>query len=57
MKKMGRPKIDNPKDLKVTVRLDAEDAAKLEENAQAYSETQAESLRRGIRTLNEKLKK
>ena len=57
MKKMGRPKIANPKDSQITVRLDAEDAAKLDENARAYNETRVESLRRGIRIINEKLKK
>lgn len=57
MIKMGRPKIDNPKDVQISVRLDAEDAAKLDENARAYNETRVESMRRGIRILNEKLKK
>lgn len=57
MAPMGRPKSDNPKDTKITVRLDAETLKKLDENAAHYNETRVESLRRGIEEVNKGIKK
>lgn len=57
MSPMGRPKSDNPKATQVSVRLDAEAMEKLKENAEHYGETYAQSLRRGIETLNKAIKK
>ncbi len=54
---MGRPKSDNPKATQISVRLDAETMKKLKENAEYYSETHAQSLRRGIEVLNKSIKK
>ncbi len=54
---MGRPKSENPKATQVSVRLDAETMQKLKENAEQYSETYAQSLRRGIEMLNKVIKK
>nr|DAD80661.1 MAG TPA: HicB family [Siphoviridae sp. ctS1E53] len=54
---MGRPKSENPKATQVSVRLDAETMQKLKENAEQYSETYAQSLRRGIEMLNKAIKK
>lgn len=54
---MGRPKSENPKATQVSARLDAETMQKLKENAEHYSETYAQSLRRGIETLNKAIKK
>ena len=54
-KRMGRPAIDNPKGTQIAVRLDSEDLGCLEENATRYSETRAESIRRGIRELHRRI--
>jgi len=54
---MGRPKSENPKATQVSVRLDTETMQKLKENAEQYSETYAQSLRRGIEMLNKAIKK
>ena len=53
----GRPKTDNPKDERITIRLDAETARKLNENTKFYAETKAESIRRGIEVVNKGIKK
>lgn len=57
MKPMGRPKSENPKATQVSVRLDEDGMKKLKENAERYGETYAQSLRRGIETLNKAIKK
>ena len=54
---MGRPKSDNPKATQLGVRLDEETLRKLDENAEFYNETRAESLRRGIEEVNKGIKK
>ena len=53
----GRPKIDNPKDERVTLRLDTEMAHKLKENSDFFGESKADSLRRGIEEVNKAIKK
>lgn len=57
MARMGRPKLDNPKDSQLTVRLDKETNELLKENAEHFQETKVESIRRGIRELNRAIKK
>lgn len=56
-KKMGRPKIDNPKLKQLGVRLNNTELKMLDENADYYNETRTESLRRGIIEVNKGLKK
>ncbi len=55
--KMGRPKIENPKNKQIMVRLSAEEYKMLEENASHFCETKVESVRRGIREINKTIKK
>lgn len=52
----GRPKTDNPKSERITVRLDDETLKKLDEVAKANSETRVQTIRRGIETLHSDLK-
>ncbi|MCI8385263.1 MAG: ribbon-helix-helix protein, CopG family [Acutalibacter sp.] len=54
---MGRPKSDNPKATQLTVRLDDETLAKLDENAKHHQESRAASLRRGIELINQAIEK
>ncbi len=51
MPKTGRPKSDNPKDIRFSIRIDAETNAKLEEYAESNQITVAEAIRRAIRKL------
>lgn len=53
----GRPKIDNPKDSRITIRLDSKTLEKLEENAAFYQESKADAIRRGIDEVNKAIKK
>lgn len=53
----GRPKSDNPKSTQLAVRLDAETLEKLDEVANANSETRVQTIRRGIEALYSDLKK
>lgn len=55
--KMGRPKIENPKNKQIMVRLSTEEYKMLEENASYFCETKVESVRRGIREINKNIKK
>lgn len=55
--KMGRPKSDNPKGTQISVRLTDEELKRLDENAQYYEETRAQSLRRGIEEVRKGIKK
>ena len=55
--KMGRPKSENPKSTQLGVRLDEQALKKLDENAEYFHETRAESLRRGIEEVNKGIKK
>ena len=53
MSPMGRPKSDNPKSEKVTVRLDREHSEILKEYCEKENVEKAEAIRRGIRKLKE----
>lgn len=53
MSQMGRPKSDNPKSEKVTVRLDKEHSEILNEYCEKENVEKAEAIRRGIRKLKE----
>lgn len=55
--KMGRPKADNPKSTSLTVRLDDEVLAKVDEMAKAYSLTRVQVIRQGIECLYRHIKK
>lgn len=55
LKKMGRP-TDNPKPFKITVRLDAESKAILDEYCKNNSVNQMEAVRKGIKKLREEIK-
>ena len=52
----GRPKVDNPKAVQYSIRLDAETEAKLREYCGRANITRMEAIRRGIHLLlaNEK---
>lgn len=49
MPKTGRPKSDNPKDIRFSIRLDAETNDRLEKYAEENQITVAEAIRRAIR--------
>lgn len=55
--KMGRPKSDNPKSTKLTVRLDDETLAKIDEIAKPHSLTRVQVLRQGVELLYRHIKK
>lgn len=44
----GRPKSDNPKDVRFSIRLDAETYAQLQKRSQSLSITVAEAIRQAI---------
>lgn len=52
----GRPKSDNPKGKQLGVRFDKEQLEKLDEVAEHYNETRAESIRRGVEKLYSEIK-
>lgn len=52
--KMGRPKSDNPKDIDLKVRVDADTHTELLKYSEENSITKAEAVRRGIRLLLQK---
>ena len=49
--KMGRPKVENPKDIRFSIRLDAGTQAKLKEFCEAQGMTRTEAIRKGIDLL------
>lgn len=51
---MGRPKVDNPKDIDLKVRIDKATNEKLMSYCEANSITRAETARQGIAMLLEK---
>lgn len=53
MSQMGRPRSDNPKSDKVTVRLDKEHSEILKKYCEKENVEKAEAIRRGIRKLKE----
>lgn len=56
-KKMGRPKSDNSRKTQLGVRLTDEELQRLDEVSAHYSEKRAETIRRGINSLYDELKK
>lgn len=51
MPKTGRPKSDNPKDIRFSIRIDADTNDRLEKYAEYNQITVAEAIRRAIRKL------
>lgn len=49
--KMGRPKAENPKDIRFSIRLDADTEAKLQKFCEAHRMTRTEAIRKGIHLL------
>lgn len=49
--KIGRPKAENPKNIKYSIRLDAETEIKLQEYCNAHGITKGEAIRQGIHLL------
>lgn len=47
----GRPKVDNPKDIKLTIRLDLETEKKLREYCITHEISRGEAIRQGIHLL------
>lgn len=54
--KTGRPKADKPKDIRYSVRLDAETEAKLISYCKEHGITKGEAIRKGIHLLLSKEK-
>lgn len=52
----GRPKAENPKDIRYSIRLDAETEKKLEEYCNKNNISKGEAIRQGIHLLLEKKK-
>ena len=48
---IGRPKVDNPKDVEVTVRFDRQTKESLLEYCERHNITRAEAVRRGVDLL------
>lgn len=55
--KMGRPKLDDPKSIKIGVRLDKATLDKLDEIATTNSLTRGQVVRQGIEVLYRHIKK
>lgn len=53
MKKMGRPKADKPKEIKYSIRTDAETERRLEAYCIAHGISKGEAYRKGILLLIE----
>ena len=53
MKKMGRPKADKPKEIKYSVRTDAETERRLEAYCTAHGISKGEAYRKGTNMLLE----
>lgn len=56
-KKMGRPKIENPKSARITVRVDTETVRKLDASAEVLSASRADVVRKGIEKVYEDVQK
>lgn len=54
--KTGRPKVANPKEVRFSVRLDAETETKLQKYCEEHGITRAEAIRTGIHLLLAKKK-
>lgn len=55
--RIGRPKSDNPKDTRITIRLDKEDCKILELYCEQEQIDKAKAVRTGIKKLKADLKK
>ena len=51
MSTVGRPKAEKPKDIRYSIRLDAETEEKLQSYCAEYNITKGEAIRRGIQLL------
>ncbi len=51
MAKMGRPKSENPKKNRITLRFDDEEFRKLKERAMEYNLTITETVRKGVEDM------
>lgn len=51
MSPAGRPKVDNPKQARFSIRLDAETEKQLEEYCKEHCITKGEAIRQGIHLL------
>ncbi len=49
--RMGRPKVENPKDVKYSIRLDGDTEAKLQAYCIEHNITKGEAIRQGIHLL------
>lgn len=49
--KMGRPKAENPQNIRFSIRLDVETDRRLQEYCKAHGITRAEAIRSGIHLL------
>lgn len=47
----GRPKAENPKDIRYSIRLDAETESRLQEYCEKHGITKGEAIRQGIHLL------
>ncbi len=54
---MGRPKAENPKDIKMSLRMDEQDSERLEEICKMTGDSKMESVRKAIKKYHEFLKK
>lgn len=54
--KIGRPKAENPKDIRYSIRLDSETEKKLVEYCSEHGISKGEAIRQGIRLLLAKKK-
>lgn len=50
-RKMGRPKAENPKDIKFSIRLDADTDRRLDEYCEKHGMKRAEAIRKGVHLL------
>ncbi|MDE7362888.1 MAG: ribbon-helix-helix domain-containing protein [Oscillospiraceae bacterium] len=55
--KTGRPKSDNPKDIRIQIRIDRETLETLDKCAEKKKTTRSEIVRQGISEVNKKLNK
>lgn len=49
--KIGRPKVENPKDIRYSIRLDSETESKLVEYCSEHGISKGEAIRQGINLL------
>ncbi len=54
MSPVGRPKAEKPKDIKYSIRIDAETERKLQEYCTEHNITKGEAIRQGIHLLLQK---